>query len=189
MTTDPRPLLVLLTGYAGAGKDTAGEAMARGLGLGQLTLAQPLYRSFNAIYPAWVGTDFDKDGPEAYLGGRTPRHFLLALGELVRGFNPNALLDLLGARLPVDQSVVVTDVRFQNEVFYLSALARERGLRFCLVRVRRPGQVLTEKHFDDSEHELNSWPDTAFNIVISAPTAEALQARAVEALKEWIDKE
>ena len=131
------PGLLGITGRAGSGKSTAAQVLIDD-GWHRVKFAGPLKAMMRAI-----GLTDDhiegalKEVPCDMLGGKTPRHAMQTLGtEWGRNcIAPDLWIDLarreIIAAMMRGQSVVVDDVRFENE----AALIRELGgMVLCLQR-------------------------------------------------------
>jgi hypothetical protein len=161
-------VLIALTGYAGAGKDTVGEILVEQHGFHRVSFAAALKRMAMRLDPILeVEPDLDTAPYKARLsficdmyGGleqakQLPavRTFLQFLGtEVVREtFGRDAWVQ--AARLPEALAeygkVVVTDCRFKNEAAAVASLGG------YVVRVVRPGVEAVNGHA--SEHDLDDW--------------------------------
>lgn len=141
--------LIGLAGLKGAGKDTAAKALH---GYSVAKFAGGIKTMLNALMiyqgcPAGLAYEYLegklKEEPCPYLGGRTPRHAMQALGQLFgrEAMGPDFWLSVeensLEDALATD--VVFTDVRHQNEVDFI----RARGGR--TFRIER-GLTNSDKH-------------------------------------------
>lgn len=120
--------LLGITGPAGSGKSTAAQVLV-GAGWARVRMAGPLKAMLRAIGLTDRHLDGDlKELPCDLLQGRTPRHAMQTLGsEWGRALiGPDLWIDL--ARREIVQtmalgvSVVVDDVRFENEAAMIRAL-------------------------------------------------------------------
>ena len=146
MTTVKRTLLAF-TGAAGAGKDTAAQAVAKAIGPASTVLhfSDPLYQASRAVQEA-LDLPVEKD-----------RLLLQVLGtEWGRAKDPDFWVKIFESRfakisrtLP-GMSLIVADVRFPNEVAAL------RRLGFRIIRVVRPALKLNDAFRTHiSEHALD----------------------------------
>jgi hypothetical protein len=130
--THPDPLIVGLTGRAGAGKDTAASYLCRRYGFVQVAFADTLRSMLAAMLddadldPAWLTERQAKERPIPALHGVTPRRLLQTLGtEWGRSIHPDLWVDVLARRTgiatgaPVHDRIVISDVRFPNEVTFV----------------------------------------------------------------------
>lgn len=138
--------LVGFTGLKGSGKDTAADALVRRYGYQKLPLAGPLKDMLIGLLQmrgctnAWDYVYGDlKEAPTDFLLGKTARHAMQTLGtEWGRNLiDPGIWTDTFTRRakaLMADgKRVVVTDVRFPNEVELLKSLGGK------VFRIQRPG--------------------------------------------------
>lgn len=125
-----------LSGFAGAGKDEVAKTLVERMGYTRIAFADPLKDVATAI--GWSGKKDDAG-----------RKLLQGLGVAVREFiNPDAWVLAAEERIEqVDGPVVITDVRFPNE---LQMIRRRRG---TVVRVVRPETGAVNGHV--SEHLVN----------------------------------
>lgn len=149
--------IIGLVGYAGAGKDTAAKGLC-GIGWTSCAFADPLREALLRLDPIitldggtfstlskhvkHVGWDLAKRQPEV-------RRLLQTMGtEVVCSvINPHAWIDLMHARLhqmPRDVPVVITDVRFPNEVEFL-----RKNFNARMLRIVRPGVGPANEHISE----------------------------------------
>lgn len=135
-------MLIGLCGAAGAGKDTVAEM----LGCRRVAFADTLYQCVSLVTGMTVEQLKDRDRKEATIPwlGKSPRQLLQSLGtEWGRTLVHDQIwiritLEKVRADLEAGQSVVITDVRFDNEAAAIIAAGGE------VWRVVRPGwQCLT----------------------------------------------
>lgn len=149
----PRQRIVGLMGYAGAGKDTAAEGLVQA-GWTRVAFADALKAVAHHI-----GWDGRKDA--------RGRVLLQRLGVAVRDYVDSEAWVRAAARTidSIDGDVVVTDVRFPNEVEFIRA---RYGL---VVRIDRPGTGPLNAHV--SEHAwTGSKPDC---VLVNDGDPEAIQ--------------
>lgn len=172
-----RRAIIGIVGLAGSGKSTLAQLIAERHGFEEESLASPL----KAICAALFGWTPDVlFGPSELRNevdprwGFSPRKALQFIGtEVARGLHPDvwvrSLLDTL-SRPGAPRYVVVSDVRFQNEIDALKAAGAK------IVMIRRPG-VEQGEHASERADEL-----TGIDFVVSNNStveALALQADAV----------
>lgn len=155
------PLLIGLSGKAGAGKTTLANHLTSEYGYHQFAFADALKdvvgRAFGFSDEQLYGDQKEIPDPRF---GKSPRWCLQYLGtEVFRSIWPEiwiwnlrqSIMDFLstnGQRL-----IVVTDVRFRDEAEAL------RRLGAALIRIERPGALATEGVPDHvSETDLDTWP-------------------------------
>lgn len=128
--------LLGIHGFAGSGKDTAADVLAAD-GWLRRALADAMKHICQDLF------DWDPErlwGPSAKRNevdpkwGFSARDALVPLGtEWGRTLNEDLWIRVLCARLPKETDVVITDVRFQNEVDFIAA----RG--GATIEILRPG--------------------------------------------------
>ena len=118
-------MLIGLCGAAGAGKNSVAELLtdSDGCTFMQMAFADPLYQCVSTITGLPVAKLKDRVVKEAVLPwlGKSPRQMLQSLGtEWGRGMVHDEIwiriaMEQASQRLTVGRSVVITDVRFDNE--------------------------------------------------------------------------
>ena len=172
-------MLIGLCGAAGAGKDTVAGLLedARGPRIQRIAFADPLYKAVAAITGLTVEKLQDRVVKEAVIPwlGKSPRHLLQTLGtEWGRGMVRQDIwvcIALERARAVLDRgdSVVITDVRFDNEAQAILEAGGE------VWKVIRPGWKCLA---DDAEkHASEAGVDDRFvsRIVVNDGTVDALR--------------
>lgn len=149
------PTVIGLTGRAGAGKDTLAADLAA-YGYRRVAFADPLKRAAYDTNPrvdtgsgSWsvqylvdrLGWDGAKRYPEVreYL-----QRFGVAMRDAVPGVWLAAAQHSIEAALAAGESVVVTDVRFEDEARMI------RGLGGLVARVTRPGVAPVSDHVSET---------------------------------------
>lgn len=130
-------MIIGLAGAARSGKDTAAERLVR-RGFLKYAFAWPLKGACETLFglsPDQVHGSRKDVVDHRY--GATPRSILVAVGTCARGVAPAVFVDafLRWRRMHADRDVVISDVRFQNEIDAIHAL----GGRVYLVRRHVPG--------------------------------------------------
>ena len=157
-------MLLGITGPARSGKDTFAEVLVQDFGWHRDSFAEPL-RDFVAglLGMSRAQLELVKDRPLEKLDGVTPRRMMQTLGtewgrELVhRELWIRALLWRAGGYLEAGRSVVVPDVRFENEA---DAIRAAGGL---VVHIARPGSPVVEAHASEAGVRLASGDMTLIN--------------------------
>ena len=177
-----RLIIIGMAGHAGAGKDVAARYLVSRYGFVQAAFADPI-RDMAALLLEQIGV------PDAYLRHRAMKE--RPLPEL--GFSPRALMQVLGTEVgrslsadlwvrhlelslglqpnggPVHDRIVVSDVRFPNEV----AWVRAKGGK--VVRLTRP-QAQGQARAHVSETALaDMTPD--YDVLNDSATEWSLQMR------------
>ena len=147
--------VIAISGRSGAGKDAAADALQRVLAFKNVKFAGPLKQAAAVLFGAPHECFCDnalKDVPHDALRGSTPRAVLQWLGTDVmqhgliasglvpgigRGFWAHRLAEAIDALPPIDDRVVISDMRFQHE---LDFLRNRYGRHLLAIRVVRPSQ-------------------------------------------------
>ena len=143
--------LLLLSGKAGAGKDTFASSIAS-LGFERYAFADAL--KYEALSGGW-------DGIKDYRG----RVLLQELGSVWRKYEPDHWILRLQESIRHDL-VVVTDCRYLNEIRLMQTWGHERGYTVVTVRIDRPGYdngLSEDARAHDSECELDG---ESFDMVV-----------------------
>lgn len=175
-----KPLLIGLTGPAGAGKSTAAQHLEEGWAFVELALAEPIRDMLAALFhaadipDAWMTSRALKEQPTPL--GFSYRHMAQTLGtEWGRStLGPGFWLRLATLRLErphlQGDSVVVSDIRFANEAAWLKA----RG--GVLVRIERAVPAIAEH--ESEQH----WPELGAEHVIDNNGSRAALCDQLDAL-------
>jgi hypothetical protein len=168
--------LVLGTvGLKRSGKDTFAARLVEEHGFTRVAFADPLKDAALALdprifYRARLSEIVNEDGWEAAKEIPEVRRTLQNLGVAIRNLDPGFWLNAAIRRADeVEGPVIITDVRFSNELGYVA----RHGVS---VRIVRPGQVNSDTHI--SENELADAP-TTFSVVNGGTVAD-LHAAADE---------
>lgn len=161
------PHIVGFTGLRRSGKDTAAGALIDG-GYERISFAGPLKTMLRTLLReqglGWQDIDAMIDGhlkeaPSPFLNGCTPRFAMQTLGtEWGRDIiHPNLWVDAALRAAAFHSRVVITDVRFPNEV---DAIHRAGGL---VIRVNRPTLPPADEHSSealvatlDADHDIEN---------------------------------
>jgi hypothetical protein len=154
------PMVVLVSGWAGAGKDCAAALLVEECGFQRVAFADALKEDVAKV----TGMPLDwfysaqKDRPlerpcAAYPNAKTPRDILLQHALVRRAADPDVYSKGVAATIMETPGVrfVVSDWRYQREH---DVLAAELGEFYHIFRIRieRPGVVQSA---DPSEHDLD----------------------------------
>jgi hypothetical protein len=156
------PLLIGLTGRAGAGKSTVAAYLTDQYAFAELALADPIVNMIGSLFAdagisgAWMVERDLKEQPTPL--GYSYRRLAQTLGtEWGRALAPDFWLRVATARMASAQlladNVVVSDIRFPNEAAWLAA----RG--GTLVRVVR--EHVPQVHAHESEQHADQLPADA----------------------------
>ena len=167
-------MIIALSGYAGAGKDTVADALVKKYGFTKYAWADSLRMAASALNPivAWaVGGDeyYEGDGAIRYndvieqVGYNDAKFQFPEVRELLQRLGTEVGRELIGDNVWVDatlrrierdgnldSNIAITDCRFPNE----AQAVKDRG--GFVVRVTRPGIEAVNAH--PSETSLDNWP-------------------------------
>jgi hypothetical protein len=150
-----RPLIVLLSGYAGSGKDAAAALMMEEMGFIRFAFADALKEQvatetglpLSAFHERHVK---DRVGPD----GRTPRQILLEIARKARATDPDIYARAVAQAITRDPNplgrYVISDWRYEREATYLATVFP--NARIIRVRITRPGLGSGP---DPTEHDLD----------------------------------
>lgn len=164
-------MLVGISGYARAGKDTLGQILVERYGFERRAFADklreaalvldPIVTGLGSSSPKRLSQVVEAKGWEEAKKLEEVRRTLQRLGTEV-GRNTvdpyiwvtaleNTLERNITGEIKADKNYVITDCRYQNEAAWIST--RHNGY---MVRVNRPGVGPANGH--SSEHDLDNWP-------------------------------
>ena len=138
--------LLLLSGKAGAGKDTFADSIAS-LGFHKYSFAKAL--KDEASRGGWDGAK-DERG----------RVLLQQLGTVWRNYEPEHWIRRLQESITHDL-VAITDCRYRNEIRVMTEWGLERGYKVITIRIDLPGHdngLSPEAQAHPSECELDGYP-------------------------------
>lgn len=180
------PLIIGLTGRAGAGKDTMAAQLCEHHGFERYALAEPLRDMLTQLLTdagidhAWLFERPLKELPIPELG-ISGRRLMQTLGTgWGRGLREDFWLRLADLALglpaaPVHDRIVITDIRFPNEAAWIAA---HQGL---LVRVERPVAPVAAHESEQHADTLPCW-----HVIDNSGTRGYLQDQ-VEALLHRVE--
>ena len=162
--------LFLISGKAESGKDTLAKLLMKHLKGDFLTIAH-IADEVKHIAKAEYGWNGIKD--------EKGRSLLQKIGDGERQKNPNIWIDKFIENLKAlyvdrdnllsyDAAVIVSDVRYKNEVIELVNFAHEKDIKCITIRVERPDHKshLTEEQLkNSSEVDLDNWGIWDFKII------------------------
>lgn len=156
-------LVVLLSGWAGSGKDTAAALLADELDFARHAFADALKEDVAAltVIPVGVFHSARKNAPlvepvAAFPGAHTPRDCLIARAAAVRAADPDTYAKVVAAQIKdaIGKRFAITDWRYVNEYEVLRRLLPVTAT-ILRVRIERPEQTPLA---DPTEHYLNEHP-------------------------------
>ena len=167
------PVVIGISGYANAGKDTLADLLVEHFRFSKLAFADPMREMAMAIDPV-VGYAAGEDGEDvvirysdavAQVGYQEAKSLYPEIRRFLQRLGTDAGRKILGEDVWVDSGIkraeqhpraVFADLRFTNEA---QAIRRREGLVF---RVNRPGFGPANDH--ESEVGLDGWRfDASFN--------------------------
>ena len=180
-------IVVGMIGKAGSGKDTVGDYLRDEYGFTGLALADTLKRGVQEMFVIPDDIMYDREKREQPLHDMpdwTVRKLLQFVGtELVRThIDDMAWTKSLIKRYPEIGDIVVTDVRFPNEI---AAIRELSGCSVFFIRVSRPGHIGTDigiKNHASEIHDLEGDFDIENN-----GTIDDLYGKVDEIIKQLRD--
>lgn len=159
-TNDDYPILIGITGRAGAGKDTLAEMLDMEFYntipksiTGIKSFAAPLKTAAAILFDLTIYHTLDrelKETPMPEHNGLCPRQMLQKLGSAVRKeFGGSPFINLMKNRIDEakEDVIIIPDVRYQNEAEFILSYTDS-----MLIVIDRPGTVDTTK-FNTHESE------------------------------------
>ena len=164
MNVEPR--IIGLAGVSGAGKDTAGDYLARRHGFTRIAIADPLKRWVRDIFGL---TNAQLWGDERNILdlrlGRTPREVYQDFGAACTRIDPDVLIRAFSVEAETmartGKAVVCTDVRTRRE---MEAIQRKGGTVWRIVRVGAGAGGSAGAHA--TETEIAALPDSLFDGIV-----------------------
>jgi hypothetical protein len=157
----PKPVVVLLSGWAGSGKDAAAALIVEELDFYRLAFADVIKREVASMtgVPLEVFHDGRKNKPltnhiAEFPTAQSPRDILIQRAAAVRSINPDHYAELVSDRIAMEGGwrYVISDWRYPNE--YESLVDTLTNYAFLRVRVVRPGIAPlpepSERQLDDA---------------------------------------
>ncbi len=166
-------MIVGLCGYAGCGKDTAAEHMP---GWRRAAFADELKKDLREVL-AEVGVDVERMDRETK---EKVRPLFVAWGVVARSFDQRHWINRLMKTIPQDKDVVITDVRYIDEV---DAIILAGGLVLHIIR--------PENRPANQEEELSIGRiDRVCRLpkILNDSTPEALGQAVLAHISEWRKK-
>lgn len=164
-----RPVVLMLSGFAGFGKDECGKHLASSFGFTREAFADRLKDEVASTYPGLNREAMDtSDGKassvlvDASIGTETLRSLLIRHGAWRRSQDANYWADLVVSRISTAHTrlkhelrVVITDWRYPNEYERVRTWAHASGVCVVCWRIRRGS--LPSPVDDSSEHQLDDF--------------------------------
>jgi len=156
--TEDRPALILICGYARAGKDTLAGGLQDGAARSsvKVSFAEPLKDSANQAIRDIIGPAVRFPGFRDEAFKVANRNLLVELGRTCRAIHQDCFVDLALQRaaehIAAGCSVIVTDVRYSNELQRCADWAALRGVPLYTLLIHTDGIEAAneeeEKNFD-----------------------------------------
>jgi len=157
-----KKIVIGMIGKAGSGKDTVGDYLCEKYGFIKMTLAEPLKSSVKEMFLLDDFTVYDREEREKPLPDFpewSARKLFQFIGtDLMRKQFDDALwVKLLNKRIMQSEKekIVVTDIRFPNEIDNIRNLGNKNGYHVDFIKVVRPGY--DGKSVGISNHESESY--------------------------------
>lgn len=151
------PVLILLSGWAGSGKDAAAAVLTANYGFQRFAFADPLKVAVATAtgLPAAAFERPFKDQPLSASDSRTPRDLLIAHADAARSVDPNIysraiVTDILASGT---RRAVISDWRYRREGAVVSEALAAAGWQILRVRIERPGVTPSTAPI---EHDLDT---------------------------------
>lgn len=172
-------ILLLLSGWAGSGKDAAAAALGP-LGFQRFAFADPLkadVAGMTGLPPAMFERPF-KDQPLSTTDSRSPRDLLLAHAATARASDPDIYASAIANAILNNRvtRAVISDWRYQREGAFVESLLVE-GWNVFRIRIERPGVIPSTAAI---EHELDEYP---MDLVV---TNDGTLADLAQKLTNWL---
>jgi dephospho-CoA kinase len=155
-------LVILLSGWAGSGKDTVAEILVNDHGFQRFAFADPLKEDVSRRTGIPIAIFHDpehKDLPwSGRRDGKSPRDLLIDRAAAVRAADPDYYARAIGEQILAEMAstgqrhFVISDWRYRREYEYMRNLP---GIRRLCTRVERP-EIVPSAH--QSEHDLDNDP-------------------------------
>jgi len=160
-----KPLLILLSGWAGSGKDAVAATLTGQFKFQRFAFADPLKEAVAAAtgLPAAMFERPFKDRPLGPSDHRTPRDLLIQHADAARARDPDiysrAILDMI--RASRSSRAVISDWRYKREGAVVGSALAAEGWTVLQVRVRRPDIVPSAApiEHDLDEQRMDLWID------------------------------
>jgi len=150
-------VLILLSGWAGSGKDAVAAVLTEHHEFKRFAFADPLKEAVAAEtgLPASMFERPFKDRPISASDSRTPRDLLIAHADAARALDPDIYSRAIVADILTSGTnrAVISDWRYRREGTVVADALKGVGWRIVGVRIERPGIVPSAAPI---EHDLDS---------------------------------
>lgn len=152
-----KPVLILLSGWAGSGKDAVAAILTEKYGFQRFAFADPLKEAVSAstgLPPAMFERPF-KDRPLSASDPRTPRDLLIQHADAARARDPDIYSQAIVTAIQASGTprAVISDWRYRREGAVVTTALTEAGWRILRGRIERPGVTPSAAPI---EHDLDS---------------------------------
>ena len=149
--------LILLSGWAGSGKDAAAAVLTATYGFQRFAFADPLKVAVAAAtgLPAAAFERPLKDRPLSASDPRTPRDLLIAHADAARALDPDIYSKAIVADILASgtRRAVISDWRYRREGAVVSEALAAAGWQILRIRIERPGVTPSTAPI---EHDLDT---------------------------------
>jgi len=155
--------VLLLSGWAGSGKDAAAALLVEEMGFERLAFADGLKEDVSRLHGIPLHIFHDRSAKDRSIEGsnKTPRDLLLEHALMIRATDPDAYSRRVATQIlgGLGERYVISDWRYKREYEHLSTCVGH-SVRVLRARILRSGITPTE---DPSEHDLKG---ESFDFVI-----------------------
>jgi hypothetical protein len=152
-----KPVLILLSGWAGSGKDAVAAILTEHHGFKRFAFADPLKKAVAEAtgLPAAMFERPFKDRPLSASDPRTPRELLITHADAARAVEPDIYSRAIVANIQASGigKAVISDWRYRREGAVVSDALVAAGWRILRIRIERPGVIPSSAPI---EHDLDS---------------------------------
>jgi hypothetical protein len=140
-----RPALILVCGFARAGKDTLADGLQAGAinGAVKVSFADPLKVSANQAIRDIIGPGWDIPGFKDEAFKVKNRALLVELGKACRAIHQDCFVELAleqaAEHIAAGLTVIITDVRYSNELSRCATWAEMRGVPLYTLLIHTDG--------------------------------------------------
>ncbi len=146
-----RPIIILLSGYIGSGKDTAANVFKQ-YNFKHISFAEELKNDISKKYNFDYNLTQTQKGKDTIVfNNKTVRDLLIEHGNGKRNFDENYWVKILANKIN-DQNYVISDFRFPNECFFL-----KQKFNDALIITIRINRFSRSKIYDVSEYALDNF--------------------------------
>lgn len=144
-TSYPKPALILICGYARAGKDTLADGLTAGaLGpTSKVALADPLKETADNAIKEIIGSGVKFPGFRNEAFKVTNRALLVELGKTCRAIHQDCFIEMAlekaSALIAQGITAIITDVRYSNELQRCHDLAQLKNLPLYTMLIETSG--------------------------------------------------